>query len=29
MDIYENQEIKYILRSIAEQFIEDFYKGLT
>jgi len=29
MDIYENQEAKYILKSIAEHFIEDFYKGIT
>jgi len=29
MDIYKNREVKYILKSIAEQFIEEFYKGLT
>jgi len=29
MDIYKNWEVRYILRSIAEQFIEEFYKGLT
>jgi len=29
MDIYKNWEVKYILRSIAEQFVEEFYKGLT
>jgi len=29
MDIYKNREVKYILRSIVEHFIEDFYKGLT
>jgi len=29
MDIYENQKVKYILKSIAEHFMEDFYKGLT
>jgi len=29
MDIYKNWEVMYILRSIAERFIEDFYKGMT
>jgi len=29
MDIYKNREVKYILKSIAEHFIKDFYKGLT
>jgi len=29
MDIYKNQEAKYILKSIVEQFMEEFYKGLT
>jgi len=28
-DMYENREAKYIPRSIAEQFVEDFHKGLT
>jgi len=29
MDIYKNREAIYILKGIAEHFIEDFYKGIT
>jgi len=29
MDIYKNREVKYILKSIVEYFMEDFYKGIT
>ena len=26
---YEYRELTYILRSIIEEFVKDFYKGLT
>ena len=26
---YKNWELTYILREIAEEFIKDFYKGIT